>query len=75
MMAITNKDLMIYLVLKKLDIHGQEFRSKRVLQLRKVHLPAAVQLAGILHIKGWYWPQVVLSTPVDGIHKSWETTV
>jgi hypothetical protein len=29
-LAITNKDLMICLVFKKLGIHGQEFRSKSV---------------------------------------------
>ena len=24
-------------------------------------------------IKGWYWPQGLLSMPTDDIHKSWET--
>jgi len=49
MLAITNKDLIICLALKKLGIHGQQFGSKRVLQIGKVHLLAAVQLAGIFH--------------------------
>ena len=24
-------------------------------------------------IKGWYWPQGLLSTPIDNMHKSWAT--
>jgi len=24
-------------------------------------------------IKGWYWPQGLLSTPINNIHKSWAT--
>jgi len=27
----------------------------------------------ILGIKGWYWPQGLLSMPTDNSHKSWET--
>jgi len=26
-------------------------------------------------IKGWYWPQGVLSMPIGDTYKSWETTV
>jgi len=26
-------------------------------------------------IKGWYWPQGILSMPIDGIHKSWESAI
>jgi len=26
-----------------------------------------------LRIKGWYWPQGLLSMPIDNNHKSWET--
>ena len=47
MLAITNKDLMMCLVLKKLGIHGQEFRSKSVWLTLTMHLLAVEKLAAI----------------------------
>jgi hypothetical protein len=60
-LAITNKDLMICLVFKKLGIHGQEFRSKSVWLTLTVRLLAVVQLAGIFPFEYLFrrsqWPQ------------------
>jgi len=32
-----------------------------------------IHLIIIRWIKGWYWPQGLLSTPIDNMHKSWAT--
>ena len=29
---------------------------------------------GFVGIKGWYWPQGLLSMQIDNVHKSWETS-
>ena len=44
MIAITNKNLMIYLLVKILCIDGLQLRSISSLQISKIHLLAAVKL-------------------------------
>jgi hypothetical protein len=34
-----------------------------------------VSVLTFLRVKGWYWPQELLSMPTDNIHKSWVSTV
>jgi len=47
MLAVTNKDLMVCLVLKKLGIHGQKFRYKSVWLILTVQLLSVEKLTGI----------------------------
>jgi len=51
-------------------LHSYHCSPQRFFGLPIVLLPCGLQQ---YDFKGWYWPQGLLSMPIDNIHKSWET--